>query len=79
MSAAAALASDPDRAVIAGHHSAEPGTTAGFDWLGQLPIIDLGRRLSVDTNALRAFSVVAGAVRVLPEVARFDAVEVAEK
>ncbi|GIG91937.1 nicotinate-nucleotide--dimethylbenzimidazole phosphoribosyltransferase [Plantactinospora endophytica] len=76
---AAAFAPDAVGAMVAGHRSAEPGATAGLDRLGLLPIIDLGLRLGEGTGALLAYPVVAGAVRVLHEVATFDAAGVSEK
>ncbi|GAA3767055.1 hypothetical protein GCM10022225_61760 [Plantactinospora mayteni] len=77
--AAVAFAPDAVGAMVAGHRSAEPGATAGLDRLGLLPIIDLGLRLGEGTGALLAYPVVAGAVRVLHEVATFDAAGVSEK
>ncbi|MFY1687443.1 nicotinate-nucleotide--dimethylbenzimidazole phosphoribosyltransferase [Plantactinospora sp. WMMB782] len=77
--AAAAFAPDAVGAMVAGHRSAEPGATAGLDRLGLLPIIDLGLRLGEGTGALLGYPVVAGAVRVLHEVATFDAAGVSEK
>ncbi|WP_422774632.1 nicotinate-nucleotide--dimethylbenzimidazole phosphoribosyltransferase [Plantactinospora sp. WMMC1484] len=77
--AAAAFAPEAVGAMVAGHRSAEPGATAGLDRLGLLPIIDLGLRLGEGTGALLAYPVVAGAVRVLHEVATFDAAGVSEK
>ncbi|MGI5147988.1 nicotinate-nucleotide--dimethylbenzimidazole phosphoribosyltransferase [Plantactinospora sp. CA-294935] len=77
--AAAAFAPDAVGAMVAGHRSAEPGATAGLDRLGLLPIIDLGLRLGEGTGALLAYPVVASAVRVLHEVATFDAAGVSEK
>ncbi|ROT26296.1 nicotinate-nucleotide--dimethylbenzimidazole phosphoribosyltransferase [Micromonospora sp. HM5-17] len=76
---AVALAPDAVHALVAGHRSAEPGATAGLERLGLPPIIDLGLRLGEGTGALLAFPVVAGAVRVLHEVATFDSAGVSEK
>ncbi|MFI6762369.1 nicotinate-nucleotide--dimethylbenzimidazole phosphoribosyltransferase [Micromonospora sp. NPDC050417] len=76
---AAAFAPDATGAMIAGHRSAEPGATIGLRQLGLEPLIDLGLRLGEGTGALLAFPVVAGAARVLHEVATFDAAGVSEK
>lgn len=65
--------------MIAGHRSAEPGAGAGLRALGLEPLIDLGLRLGEGTGALLALPVVAGSVRVLHEVATFDAAGVSEK
>ncbi|MFF0155215.1 nicotinate-nucleotide--dimethylbenzimidazole phosphoribosyltransferase [Micromonospora sp. NPDC005203] len=77
--AAAAFAPDAVCAMVAGHRSAEPGATAALRHLGLDPLIDLGLRLGEGTGALLALPVVTGAVRVLHEVATFDAAGVAEK
>lgn len=77
--AAVAFAPDAASALVAGHRSAEPGATAGLERLGLTPILDLGLRLGEGTGALLAFPVVAGAVRVLHEVATFDSAGVSEK
>lgn len=77
--AAVALAPDAVGALVAGHRSAEPGATVGLAGLGLAPLIDLGLRLGEGTGALLALPVVAGAVRVLHEVATFDAAGVSEK
>ncbi|MFI0795655.1 nicotinate-nucleotide--dimethylbenzimidazole phosphoribosyltransferase [Micromonospora rubida] len=77
--AAAAFAPDAVGAMVAGHRSAEPGATAALHHLGLDPLIDLGLRLGEGTGALLALPVVAGAVRVLHEVATFDSAGVAEK
>ncbi|MEE6262706.1 nicotinate-nucleotide--dimethylbenzimidazole phosphoribosyltransferase [Plantactinospora sonchi] len=76
---AVAFAPDAAYALVAGHRSAEPGATAGLERLGLTPILDLGLRLGEGTGALLAFPVVAGAVRVLHEVATFDSAGVSEK
>jgi nicotinate-nucleotide--dimethylbenzimidazole phosphoribosyltransferase len=77
--AAAALSPDAVGAMVAGHRSAEPGATIALDHLGLTPLIDLGLRLGEGTGALLAQPIVAGAVRVLHEVATFDAAGVSEK
>ncbi|WP_422756625.1 nicotinate-nucleotide--dimethylbenzimidazole phosphoribosyltransferase [Micromonospora sp. WMMD708] len=77
--AAAALAPDAVGAMVAGHRSAEPGATVALRHLGLDPLVDLGLRLGEGTGALLALPVVVGAVRVLHEVATFDAAGVSEK
>ncbi|MEV4820910.1 nicotinate-nucleotide--dimethylbenzimidazole phosphoribosyltransferase [Micromonospora sp. NPDC049274] len=77
--AAAAFAPDAVAAMVAGHRSAEPGATVALRHLGLDPLIDLGLRLGEGTGALLALPVVTGAVRVLHDVATFDAAGVAEK
>lgn len=77
--AAMALAPDSVGAMIAGHRSAEPGASVGLRRLGLEPLIDLGLRLGEGTGALLALPAVAGAVRVLHEVATFDSAGVTEK
>jgi nicotinate-nucleotide--dimethylbenzimidazole phosphoribosyltransferase len=77
--AAAALAPDTIGAMVAGHRSAEPGATVALAHLGLEPLIDLGLRLGEGTGAVLALPIVAGAVRVLHEVATFDSAGVSEK
>ncbi|WP_329019337.1 nicotinate-nucleotide--dimethylbenzimidazole phosphoribosyltransferase [Micromonospora rifamycinica] len=77
--AAAAFAPDAVGAMVAGHRSAEPGATVALRHLGLDPLVDLGLRLGEGTGALLALPVVTGAVRVLHEVATFDAAGVSEK
>ncbi|TDC42658.1 nicotinate-nucleotide--dimethylbenzimidazole phosphoribosyltransferase [Micromonospora sp. KC213] len=77
--AAAAFAPDAVGAMVAGHRSAEPGASVALRHLGLDPLIDLGLRLGEGTGALLALPVVTGAVRVLHEVATFDAAGVSEK
>jgi nicotinate-nucleotide--dimethylbenzimidazole phosphoribosyltransferase len=77
--AAAALAPDAVGAMVAGHRSVEPGASVALAHLGLSPLIDIGLRLGEGTGALLAVPLVAGAVRVLHEVATFDAAGVSEK
>ena len=77
--AAAAIAADAVAAMVAGHRSAEPGATVALGHLGLAPLVDLGLRLGEGTGALLALPIVAGAVRVLHEVATFDSAGVSEK
>ena len=77
--AAAAFAPDAVAAMVAGHRSAEPGATAALTHLGLEPLLDLGMRLGEGSGAVLALPVVSAAVRVLHEVATFDAAGVSEK
>ncbi len=76
---AAALAPHAIGAMIAGHRSAEPGATVALNHLGLEPLVDLGLRLGEGTGAALALPIVACTVRVLHEVATFDAAGVAKK
>ncbi|ASW56333.1 nicotinate-nucleotide--dimethylbenzimidazole phosphoribosyltransferase [Plantactinospora sp. KBS50] len=77
--AAVSLAPQSRAALVAGHRSVEPGATIGLRQLRLDPLIDLGMRLGEGSGALLALPVLAGAVRVLREVATFDAAGVSEK
>jgi nicotinate-nucleotide--dimethylbenzimidazole phosphoribosyltransferase len=77
--AAVALAPDAVGALIAGHRSAEPGAAVALAHLGLRPLVDLGLRLGEGTGALLAVPIVAGAARVLRDVATFDSAGVSEK
>ncbi|WP_344174057.1 nicotinate-nucleotide--dimethylbenzimidazole phosphoribosyltransferase [Pilimelia columellifera] len=77
--AAAALAPDAVAAMVAGHLSVEPGAAVALRHLGLTPLLDLGLRLGEGTGAALALPVVSAAVRVLHEVATFDAAGVTEK
>jgi len=66
-------------AMVAGHRSVEPGASVGLAHLGLTPLVDLGLRLGEGTGAALAVPIVAGAVRVLHEVATFDSAGVSEK
>jgi nicotinate-nucleotide--dimethylbenzimidazole phosphoribosyltransferase len=74
-----ALAPLAVNAMVAGHRSTEPGATVALSRLGLEPLIDLGLRLGEGTGAALALPLVAGTVRVLREVATFDAAGVAKK
>jgi nicotinate-nucleotide--dimethylbenzimidazole phosphoribosyltransferase len=76
---AAAFAPDAVAALVAGHRSAEPGASVALAHLGLDPLLDLGMRLGEGSGAALALPVVAGAVRVLREVATFDSAGVSEK
>ncbi|WIM97602.1 nicotinate-nucleotide--dimethylbenzimidazole phosphoribosyltransferase [Actinoplanes oblitus] len=77
--AAAAFAPDAVAAMVAGHRSAEPGATVALAHLGLEPLLDLGMRLGEGSGAVLALPIVAAAIRVLHEVATFDAAGVSEK
>jgi len=76
---AAAFAPDAVVAMVAGHRSVEPGATIALAHLGLSPLLDLGMRLGEGTGAALALPIVAGAVRVLHDVATFDSAGVSEK
>ena len=77
--AAAALCPDVLGACVAGHRSAERGHAIALDWLDLRPLVDLELRLGEGTGGLLAVPMVQCAVRVLHEVATFDAAGVSEK
>jgi nicotinate-nucleotide--dimethylbenzimidazole phosphoribosyltransferase len=77
--ASAAFAPDSVTAMIAGHRSAEPGAPVALARLGLVPLLDLGMRLGEGSGAVLALPVVTSAVRVLHEVATFDAAGVSRK
>ena len=76
---AAAFAPDAVAAMVAGHRSVEPGATVALAHLRLTPLLDLGMRLGEGTGAALALPIVAGAVRVLHDVATFDSAGVSEK
>ena len=76
---ARALAPDSTAAMIAGHRSAEPGASVALAALGLAPLVDLDLRLGEGSGAVLALPIVQGAVRVLRDVATFDAAGVTEK
>jgi nicotinate-nucleotide--dimethylbenzimidazole phosphoribosyltransferase len=76
---AATLAPAAVDAMVAGHRSAEPGASVALTRLGLTPVVDLGLRLGEGTGAALALPIVAGAARVLHEVATFDSAGVAHK
>ncbi|GAA0371973.1 nicotinate-nucleotide--dimethylbenzimidazole phosphoribosyltransferase [Actinoallomurus spadix] len=76
---AVALAPGARDFCVAGHRSAEPGHAAALASLRLRPLVDLELRLGEGTGALLALPLVAGAVRVLHEVATFDSAGVADK
>jgi nicotinate-nucleotide--dimethylbenzimidazole phosphoribosyltransferase len=76
---AAAFAPDSVVAMVAGHRSVEPGAAVALAHLGLTPLLELGMRLGEGSGAALALPIVAGAVRVLHDVATFDSAGVSEK
>ncbi len=76
---AAILCPQVKQYLFAGHRSAEPGHGAALDWLGLIPILDLGMRLGEGTGAALAMLVIEGACRILDEMATFGEAGVSEK
>ncbi|MEO3806466.1 nicotinate-nucleotide--dimethylbenzimidazole phosphoribosyltransferase [Nonomuraea sp. B1E8] len=64
---------------VAGHRSAEPGHAATLAHLRLRPLIDLDMRLGEGTGALLAHPMICAAVRMMHDVATFDAAGVTEK
>ncbi|MGH9042329.1 MAG: nicotinate-nucleotide--dimethylbenzimidazole phosphoribosyltransferase, partial [Acidimicrobiia bacterium] len=64
---------------VAGHRSVEPGAAVVLEVLGLEPVLDLGLRLGEGTGACLALPVLESAVRLLSEMATFDAAGVTEK
>jgi nicotinate-nucleotide--dimethylbenzimidazole phosphoribosyltransferase len=76
---AAALCPSSVEYCIAGHRSAEPGATAGLEFLGLRPLLDLDLRLGEGTGAALALPLVQVAARILNEMATFDQAGVTHK
>jgi nicotinate-nucleotide--dimethylbenzimidazole phosphoribosyltransferase len=68
-----------EHSVVAGHRSAEPGTSVVLDDLGLRPLLDLGLRLGEGTGAALALPLVEAAARLLTEMATFDQAGVTNK
>ena len=64
---------------IAGHRSVEPGATAVMEELGLVPLLDLELRLGEGSGACLAIPILEAAVRILTEMATFDAAGVTDK
>jgi nicotinate-nucleotide--dimethylbenzimidazole phosphoribosyltransferase len=77
--AAVAIAPAAVDALVAGHRSVEPGASVALKYLGLTPLLDLGLRLGEGTGAVLAMPIVAGAARVLHEVATFGDAGVSTK
>jgi nicotinate-nucleotide--dimethylbenzimidazole phosphoribosyltransferase len=76
---AAALAPQCLDYCLAGHRSTEPGATAALDYLGLVPLLDLGLRLGEGTGACLAVPVVQAAAKILREMATLDGAGVTGK
>ncbi len=64
--------------LIASHRSVEPGHTAILDELGLRPLFDLNLRLGEGTGAVLAMNLVDAALRILGEMATFEAAGVTD-
>ncbi|MFD0891260.1 nicotinate-nucleotide--dimethylbenzimidazole phosphoribosyltransferase [Streptosporangium algeriense] len=62
-----------------GRRSAEPGHAVVLSHLGLRPLVELELRLGEGTGGLLAHPLVCAAVRVMHEVATFDAAGVTDK
>jgi nicotinate-nucleotide--dimethylbenzimidazole phosphoribosyltransferase len=65
--------------LVAGHRSSEPAASAGLDWLGLEPLIDLRLRLGEGSGAALAIPLVQSAAAVMADMATFDAAGVTDK
>jgi nicotinate-nucleotide--dimethylbenzimidazole phosphoribosyltransferase len=63
---------------IAAHRSTEPGHRIVLDALGAEPLLDLGLRLGEGTGAALALHLLDAALRILHEMATFDAAGVTD-
>jgi nicotinate-nucleotide--dimethylbenzimidazole phosphoribosyltransferase len=68
-----------ETAVIAGHRSAEPGSTAILEALRLEPVLDLDLRLGEGTGAALALPIVEAAGAVLADMATFDQAGISAK
>jgi nicotinate-nucleotide--dimethylbenzimidazole phosphoribosyltransferase len=57
---------------VAGHRSAEPGSSAVLEHLGLRPLLNLDLRLGEGTGACLALPLVQAAARILREMSTFD-------
>jgi nicotinate-nucleotide--dimethylbenzimidazole phosphoribosyltransferase len=64
--------------LIASHRSVEPGHAAILERLGQRPLLDLDLRLGEGTGAVLAMSLAEAALRILREMATFEAAGVTD-
>lgn len=64
--------------LIAAHCSVEKGHRAVLEYMGLRPILDLGLRLGEGTGAALAMNIVEAGVRILNEMATFEAAGVSE-
>jgi nicotinate-nucleotide--dimethylbenzimidazole phosphoribosyltransferase len=64
---------------VAGHRSAEPGSTVALAHVGLEPLLDLALRLGEGTGACLALPVLQASVKLLAEMATFDSAGVTQK
>jgi nicotinate-nucleotide--dimethylbenzimidazole phosphoribosyltransferase len=76
--AAARLAPRAGEALLASHRSVEAGHRAILQALGKKPLLDLDLRLGEGTGAVLALHLVEAAVRILAEMATFEAAGVTD-
>ena len=76
---AAAWCHDVRGYVIGGHLSREPGARVGLDFLGVVPVIDLGLRLGEGSGAALAVPVVQASAKILREMATFESAQVTHR
>jgi len=76
--AAVRLAPAAGGALVAAHRSVEPGHRAVLEALGLAPLLELDLRLGEGTGSALAFHLVEAAVRILSEMATFEAAGVAD-
>jgi len=76
---ACALAPQAKDYLIASHVSVEPGHQATLDYLGLTPLLSLQMRLGEGTGAALAMGLVEASVRLLNEMATFDAAGVTDR
>ena len=62
-----------------GHRSAERGHTALIEFIGEQPLLDLSMRLGEGTGAALAMNIIAGAAKLLSEMATFADAGVSNK
>ncbi|CAI2719345.1 nicotinate-nucleotide--dimethylbenzimidazole phosphoribosyltransferase [Nitrospina watsonii] len=65
--------------LFASHNSTEPACRAGFQILGQEPLLDLQMRLGEGTGAILAMNLIEAAVKIYSEMATFDTAGVSRK
>jgi len=70
--AASVIAPDCKEYLIASHLSVEPGHRHALEYLGLVPILDLGMRLGEGTGAVLAFLIAEASCNILNEMATFE-------
>ena len=76
--AAARIAPAAGKYLIASHRSVEQGHTAILEDLGLVPLLDLDLRLGEGSGAALSMGLIESAVRILAEMATFDAAGVTD-